>query len=1011
MKFLAIFLCLFLSAYVFGQNYGLNEIINFDEQAILRNDIMSLQQSSHDPAGGNDDGFSKGNFPGSYNSENIMLHAIGKGIVNRIWLTGYNSSDKLRIYFDGESFPTVDETVESFFSGTKAPFLTPLAVNHEVSSGGFVSYLPFTFEKSIMITTTGNHFYNINYQIFESNNTEIKTWSGMENHSRAYQILENRGFDPRVDEKYSNVSKTVNIDGGETKTVLKIDDYNQSISRLLLRIPEMEFVPLHSTTTTDNGKATTGFSQFTLEIDPNATSVMLSRRMDYWVADQKANVFIDEEYAGEWHTPGENSIYRWKNAAFAIPEDLTKEKSQISVRIEFVSSMIDWNEFYYWVYCDGSLTDEIDIGNLESEIAHSYFIHPLSWSGSLNSEYAKSHTDKGRAHKGFSEFNLQIDPSAEEFKLLRRMDFGVANQKARVFVNGREAGIWFTEGMSNQYRWADKEFSIPKNCIPEGVENVRVRVEFISSDVDWNEFYYWMVCDNICTDEINIGDESDESYHDYIITNQVWEGIVDYFYSAEQYRKGNLLKNLTMQIFFDQEEEPSVDAPAGLFFGTGTMMNSRFQSLPVGVTDNQDALYCYFPMPFKNSCEIKLVNNNRIALEGLNLEVSVKAVSEDFIKAAGYFKTQYNREDPPRVNRDYSLLSASGKGKFVGVVLEVKNAVNNLWLEGDERFYVDGCRTPSHYGTGTEDYFNGAWYFNRGPFDLATHGFTAVNGADRTLYRFHLSDPVYFNQKINLGIEHGPVNDVFADYESLAFYYMVDESSLFLTDEVNIGNNSSELDHKYQISGDALKQNSRSYQFEGDFDTEFVSETGYYISGSSEFEVSVVPGKPVRIKRMFDYAIKDQRADVYVDDHLVGKWYSNGSNTIKRWREEFFMVPADFIQNKSKIKLRFEAESGHYTWSEFYYWIYSVGNNNTFNSSDIISGDILVYPNPTERFFKISANEDKIKSVRVTDLLGRTIIHEQSDLEVIDLYNHERGVYYVIIMSEKGVHSTTIIKL
>ncbi|MCK5879637.1 MAG: DUF2961 domain-containing protein, partial [Holophagae bacterium] len=156
---------IFATRLVFAQESGVNEISNFDRLSLLRSDILSVQQSSHDPAGGNhNDGFIGGNFPDTFNGENVMLHVEGPGIVNRIWLTGYESYDKIKMYFDGESNASVDETVSSFFSGETAPYLSPLVVNDAVSSGGFFSYMPFPFEKSIMITTSGNRFYNINYQ-------------------------------------------------------------------------------------------------------------------------------------------------------------------------------------------------------------------------------------------------------------------------------------------------------------------------------------------------------------------------------------------------------------------------------------------------------------------------------------------------------------------------------------------------------------------------------------------------------------------------------------------------------------------------------------------------------------------------------------------------------------------------------------------------------------------------------------------------------------------------------
>ena len=210
-----LFVILLISSSLFSQETGLNQIVNFDELPILRNDILSLQQSSHDPTGANDDGFTKGNFPGMIDGENIMLHAIGKGIINRIWLTGYDYNDKVKIYFDGELSASIDETVGTFFSGTNAPFLSPLVVNEDVTSGGFLSYMPFPFEQEILITTTGNHFYNINYQLYENSNQGITTWTGSEDLSQTYDIFNNKGGDPRGEQTYTSVSNIINLSVGE----------------------------------------------------------------------------------------------------------------------------------------------------------------------------------------------------------------------------------------------------------------------------------------------------------------------------------------------------------------------------------------------------------------------------------------------------------------------------------------------------------------------------------------------------------------------------------------------------------------------------------------------------------------------------------------------------------------------------------------------------------------------------------------------------------------------------
>ncbi len=59
------------------------------------------------------------------------------------------------------------------------------------------------------------------------------------------------------------------------------------------------------------------------------------------------------------------------------------------------------------------------------------------------------------------------------------------------------------------------------------------------------------------------------------------------------------------------------------------------------------------------------------------------------------------------------VLSASGEGRFVGLALHVYQKVDVTpgpwWGEGDEKFFVDGEKMPSWFGTGSEDYFGFSW--------------------------------------------------------------------------------------------------------------------------------------------------------------------------------------------------------------------------------------------------------------------------------------------------------------
>ncbi|MEN8138500.1 MAG: DUF2961 domain-containing protein [Bacteroidota bacterium] len=869
-----IILILLISTSLFSQETGLNQIENFNDLALLRNDVLSLHQSSHDPDGGNNhDGFTGGNFTGTYNGENIMLHAKGRGIINRIWITGFDLSKRIKIYFDGSSNPKINETLADFFSGTHAPYLSPLVVNDAVSSGGFTSYMPFPFEEEIMITVEGgsNHeFFNIDYQLYGNDNSDISTWTGSEDLSATYNIFNNKGADPRGDVTYTSVENTFDVSSSETVSALTISESNSSVASLLVTIPGIEF------------------------------------------------------------------------------------------------------------------NDESDISD---------FL-----------------TDHGKAHKTTSEFTMDINPNASVIKLKRRLDYAIADQEAKIYVDNNVVGNWKTAGRSsNSYRWREVEFDINlKDFITPGNTTITIKTEFVASQIDWNEFYYWTICDGVVTDEFDVGDVASESSHNYNSIS-AWQGYLSAILPKGGTPANSILDDVSLQVFFDGESSPSVDAPLAYFFAVGSIEQLRIQSLPVGVKPGTNTLYSYFPMPFSNNCEFKLVNNSGVNLPGIHIEVDYQSIESDF-SDLGYFKTQYNHDSNPEMGKDYKLLDARGRGKYVGVVMEVSGGENDLWLEGDERFYIDGSNTPAIYGTGTEDYFNGAWYFNRGLFDLSTHGMTGMYNSDRSVYRFHLSDPVYFNSKADFGIEHGPVNDFTADYKSLAFYYLKPETSFTKTDEVIIGDNTSESNHNYKTTGSDYRGTAVSY-YEGDNDEIALTKTVRYINGSSEFNVNITSGKIVWIKRTFDYSLENQDAKVYVDGQLIGNWFSAGRNANKRFRDEYFSIPAAYTKSKTQITLKFEAidNSVDYKWSESKYEIYSVDGYNLSNEDPQILNAIKVYPNPSSGIINIDSSV-QVEDVIISDVNGRVINNITFTGGSIDISTLNKGVYFMSIITRNGNSIKTIIK-
>jgi hypothetical protein len=106
--------------------------------------------------------------------------------------------------------------------------------------------------------------------------------------------------------------------------------------------------------------------------------------------------------------------------------------------------------------------------------------------------------------------------------------------------------------------------------------------------------------------------------------------------------------------------------------------------------------------------------------------------------------------------RDWTFVECKGQGVFVGDALAVANPVKAWWGEGDEKIYVDGEKFPSHFGTGTEDYFGYAWGSNV-PFQHAYHNQPRADGpasyGQISLNRWHILDCIPFNSSFKFDLE------------------------------------------------------------------------------------------------------------------------------------------------------------------------------------------------------------------------------------------------------------------
>ncbi len=232
------------------------------------------------------------------------------------------------------------------------------------------------------------------------------------------------------------------------------------------------------------------------------------------------------------------------------------------------------------------------------------------------------------------------------------------------------------------------------------------------------------------------------------IVTHIWVTI-----AANEYAWPRLLR---LRVYYDGSAEPSVDAPVGDFFGVGHGFERPLNSLMVRNGSDGRARNSYWPMPFRKSCRITITNEGRRRVSNLYYHVDWEKVPS-LPATTAYFHARYRQELPAKNDgKPYVFLDVKGRGFYVGTVLSVVQAEAGWFGEGDEHFYVDGQKTPSIEGTGSEDYFNDAWglHVEEGPyFGVPVADGTGL-GSRMTGYRWHLTDPVPFTKSLYFEIEH-----------------------------------------------------------------------------------------------------------------------------------------------------------------------------------------------------------------------------------------------------------------
>ena len=262
------------------------------------------------------------------------------------------------------------------------------------------------------------------------------------------------------------------------------------------------------------------------------------------------------------------------------------------------------------------------------------------------------------------------------------------------------------------------------------------------------------------------------------------------------------LRKIIIRMWWDDENNPSVECPIGDFFGIGHAQSINYWSLPLSMSPRDGKGFnSFWPMPFSKSAIIEIENECDTPLVFyyyIDYE-EYKELESEF----GRFHAFWNRKNPCKGNdyslkkpqrwfkrnktheEDYVVLEAEGEGHYVGCHLDIHNLhetnEQNWPGEGDDYIEIDDSETIL-YGTGTEDYFCTAWcpseYYCSPYYGITMPGGKNWSGKI-SYYRYHIEDPIYFHKNIKVKMEHGHANQRLDDWSSTAYWYQSEPHKKF----------------------------------------------------------------------------------------------------------------------------------------------------------------------------------------------------------------------------------------
>jgi hypothetical protein len=389
------------------------------------------------------------------------------------------------------------------------------------------------------------------------------------------------------------------------------------------------------------------------------------------------------------------------------------------------------------------------------------------------------------------------------------------------------------------------------------------------------------------------------------------------------------LHDLSLRVAVDGAATPQIDVPLADLFGDGLEVRP-IRSLAFGMTPADNTGYFALPVPYARGARISLLSN---ADAHVSLTLWKGAPVRTHSRLYGQrLVTQ------TQLGQDFPVLQAGGSGRLVSYVMDVLDpgapgsgfSGGQWFMEGTERVYVDGSRSPSIYGTGTEDIFNGGYYFNGGPFTLPLTGAgplgsTGTEGGTQSAYRVYVNDGAIWSSGLDFGQQAGGGNERLPETAQATTFSYRAPVRLRLADALTFGSPGNEQAHS--LTG-AFSRVTLDAYFEGKHDgnlpvstiviggsvypaappqasSESFSAAGIAFSTPISLTLKTsATNNGVVLRRLLDQSTPAP-VGVSVDGQPAGTWTGPAfqGNPSKQWLEDDYDLPSALTAGKSSLRI------------------------------------------------------------------------------------------------------------